>query len=127
MNQTVTITLDEVSRIEHELFEAMKTSNVQVLDGLLHDDLLFLLPNGQTVNKQADLDSHRAKAMVIEEAELIPGEISIIDDCAISTVTLNASGRMLGQPLSGEFRYVRVWKKFGNGLKVIGGSCIQTS
>lgn len=120
-----TITDQEVKRCEQLLFEAMRSSDVEVLDRLLHDDLLFMIPNGQAVTKKADLDSHKAGTMTIDEARLVLGETALIDDCAVSTVTMTASGKMLGQPLSGTFRYVRVWKKFDGQLKVIGGSCIQ--
>ncbi|NUY79942.1 nuclear transport factor 2 family protein [Flavobacterium sp. MAH-1] len=120
------ITHQEIMQCEQLLFEAMRSSDVETLDKLLHDDLIFMIPNGQTVTKKADLDSHKAGTMTIDEANLTFGEIALIDDCAVSTVTMTASGKMLGQPLSGEFRYVRMWKKFDGQMKVIGGSCIQT-
>lgn len=115
-----------LSQAENRLFEAMKASDVETLDALLHDDLLFMIPNGETVTKKADLDAHRAGAMVIEHAQLQVLESSIIGDLAVSTVYLKAKGKMLGQPLDGEFRYIRVWKSFGGDLKVVAGSCIQT-
>lgn len=116
-----------ILQAENKLFEAMKASDVEMLDSLLHDDLLFMIPNGETVTKKADLDAHRAGAMVIEQAHLQVLENSIIGDLAVSTVRLKAKGKMLGQPLEGEFRYIRVWKSFGGNLKVVGGSCIQIS
>ncbi|RZJ72767.1 nuclear transport factor 2 family protein [Flavobacterium sp.] len=116
----------EISLVEKELLEAMKSSDVEKLDHLLHDDLIFLLPNGQTTNKKSDMEAHRSKLMIIEKATFEQGEISIIDDCAVSKVKLIAWGKMSGQPLSGEFHYIRVWKVFGGQLKVIGGSCVQS-
>ncbi|RZJ67323.1 MAG: nuclear transport factor 2 family protein [Flavobacterium sp.] len=125
MNHAKTTT-ERIESIERELLEAMKTSDVEILDKLLHDDLIFLLSNGQTIDKKSDLDAHKNKVMILETAEFEQGEISIIDDCAVSKVKLTASGKMLGQPLSGEFHYIRVWKEFDGQLKVIAGSCIQT-
>lgn len=119
------IDINDVLRAELELLQAMKSSDVMELDRLLHDDLIFLLPNGATVDKKTDLDAHKAKAMVIEKADFSQGRISIVDDCAVSNVTLVAAGTMLGQPLSGEFHYIRVWKDFGGVLRVIGGSCVN--
>lgn len=121
------ITTEQLHESEKRLFEAMKISDVATLDTLLHDDLLFMLPNGESVSKHADLDAHRAGSMVIEEAQLALLESRIIEDSAVSTVYMKAKGKMLGQPLEGEFRYIRIWKDFGGSLKVIGGSCIKTS
>ncbi|MBD3580993.1 nuclear transport factor 2 family protein [Flavobacterium selenitireducens] len=119
------IDINSVLIAEQDLLQAMKSSDVNNLDRLLHDRLIFLLPNGATVDKKTDLDAHGSKAMILEKADFEQGPISIIGDCAISNVKLNASGTMLGQPLSGEFHYIRVWKDFGGQLKVIGGGCVS--
>lgn len=114
---------EEIIEIENQLIEGIKRSDVKFLDKILHDDLLFIAPNGETVTKAMDLASHRKGEMVVEQ--LIPTfeDIKIIGDNAIVVVVYDTKGKMLGNPIQGRFRYIRIWKGFSDGIKVIGGSC----
>jgi hypothetical protein len=110
---------------EDQLIAAIKSNDVAALDVLLHEDLLFATPTGQIVTKAADLESHRLKTMTVDHAETTVEDISLFGDTAVVSVFLRTSGSMLGQPVSGDFRYIRTWKMFGGEPKVIGGSCTQ--
>lgn len=121
------LTGSSIEEAERLLLEAIKTSDVNTLERMLHDDLLFIAPNGQTVTKEMDLASHRAGTMVVEEVIPTIEAIHLIDDTAVCIVVYQTRGRMMGAPVAGRFRYIRVWKIFNDGLKVIGGSCIQLS
>ena len=116
---------EDVVKAENELFSAQLISNVDILDQLLHDDLVAVAPTGQIVTKEMDLNSHRAKTMIIEDASIVIDDIKIIGDTALSIVTMTAKGKMMGTPLEGQFRYFRVWKRFDDTLKVIGASFMQ--
>jgi hypothetical protein len=98
---------------------------VDLLDQLLHDDLVAVAPTGQIVTKEMDLNSHKAKTMIIEDASTEINDIKIMGDTALSIVTMTAKGKMMGTPLEGKFRYLRVWKRFDDSLKVIGASILQ--
>ena len=119
------ITKNEIIELENKLVEGIKKSDITFLDKVLHNDLLFLAPNGQIITKAIDLASHQAGEMLVEQ--LIPTieDINVIDDTAIVVVVYNTKGTMLGNPIQGQFRYIRIWKQFPDGLKVIGGSCFQ--
>jgi len=119
------ITREDVIEVENKLFSAQLVSNVEILDQLLHDDLIAVTPTGQIVTKEMDLNSHRAKTMIIEEASTEIDEIKITADTALSIVTMTAKGKVMGTPLEGKFRYFRVWKLFDEKLKVIGASFMQ--
>ncbi|MFB9863547.1 nuclear transport factor 2 family protein [Rufibacter immobilis] len=54
-------------------------------------------------------------------------EVKIVDDTAIAILVYDTKGTMLGKPIQGRFRYIRIWKQFSDGLKVIGGSCTKLS
>lgn len=116
---------DEVVEAENKLFSAQLISNVEVLDQLLHNDLIAVTPTGQVVTKEMDLSSHKAKTMIIEDASTEIDDIKIIDDTAISTIIMKAKGKMLGTPVEGTFRYLRVWKRFDHALKVIAATIVQ--
>ena len=121
------ITREEVVDAENKLFSAQLISNVDILDQLLHDDLTGIAPTGQIITKEMDLDSHRAGTMIIEEASTEIEEIKITGDIAVSIVSMKAKGKMMGTPLEGHFRYLRVWKRFDDTLKIVGASFMQLS
>lgn len=119
------LTKEEIIKLEYRLIEAIKTSDIDFIENVLHDDLVFIAPNGQVVTKEMDLASHKSGEMTVEQ--LIPKfeDFNIIGDTAISIVSYDTKGTMLGQPISGRFRYIRSWKGFADGIKVISGACLQ--
>jgi len=119
------ITRENVVEAENKLFSAQLVSNVEMLDQLLHDDLLAVAPTGEIITKEIDLNSHKAKTMIIENASIEIDNIKITGDTALSIVTMTAKGKMMGTPLEGRFRYFRVWKLFDDELKIIGASFMQ--
>lgn len=116
---------EDIEQMEIRLIQGIKESDLAFLDQTIHDDLLCMAPNGQTITKQMDLASHKAGAMKV--ITLIPTieDIRIIGDTAVSTIVYDTKGTMLGNPIEGKFKYIRVWKKFDDGLKVIAASCFQ--
>ena len=116
---------NEIVNLEEKLIEGIRTSNIQFLDKVLHDDLLFLAPDGQVVTKSADLASHKRGEMVVDTVSSTIEEIKIVGDTAIVVVVYDTKGRMLGSPIQGRFRYIRIWKRFDDGLRVVGGGCIK--
>jgi len=119
------ISREDVFEAENNLFSAQLVSDVNILDQLLHDDLIAVAPTGQIVTKEMDLNSHKAKTMIIEEASTEIDDIKITGGTALSIVTMTAKGKMMGTPLEGRFRYFRVWQRFDRVLKVIGASFMQ--
>lgn len=123
MNHTIKI--KEIHNLEIKLIEAIQSSDVSFLEGILHDDLRFIAPNGIVVTKQMDLESHRSKTMIVESIESKLEEIKIINETAIVTIVYHTKGMMLGNPIDGTFRYLRVWSLMPNGYKIIAGSCTK--
>ncbi len=116
---------DQILKLEDELVKAIQSSDIATLDKLLHPDLLFILPNGQTITKEMDLASHRSGTMVVEELNPTIEQINLIESTAVVIVVYDSKGKMLGKAIQGRFRYIRIWSSFDGNLKVIGGSCIQ--
>lgn len=121
----IAITREYIIEAENKLFSAQLVSNVEILDQLLHDDLLAVAPTGEIITKEMDLNSQKAKTMIIENASIEIDDIKITGDTALSIVTMIAKGKMMGTPLEGRFRYFRVWKLFDDELKIIGASFMQ--
>ena len=119
------ITKERITELENKLAEAIKSCDLAFLNKVLHDDLLFLAPSGQMITKVMDLASHRAGEIIVEQLVDRIEEINIIDDTAVVGVVYDTKGSMLGNPIEGQFRYIRIWKQFPDGIKVIGGCCMQ--
>ncbi|MCX2454366.1 nuclear transport factor 2 family protein, partial [Pedobacter sp. PLR] len=83
------ITKNDILNLENQLYDAMKSSNVEILDKLLHNDLLFIVPGGETITKEMDLETYRNGNLKI--VELIPNieQLNIIDDLAVITLKMN--------------------------------------
>ncbi len=114
----------KILEAESQLLEAMKKSDIEILDQLLHDDLLFVLPSGEVITKQMDLETHQSGNLVLEEIISSIDSITQIGENVVVTLSSKITGKMSEQHFEGNFRYLRVWKIFGDQLKVIAGSCV---
>jgi ketosteroid isomerase-like protein len=114
----------EIVAREHALLRAITTNDVALLDDLLHDDLLFNGPDGQTGTKAQDLANYRSGGIQLRRAEASDRLVSVIGDDAVVAVTVALEGDYLGVPVDGRYRYLRVWKRIGGAWRVIGGSVV---
>ncbi len=119
------MTKDEILGLEDKLYKAIKESDVQVLDELLHEDLLFISPNREVITKEIDLNTYRDGDLDINELVPKVENLNIIDDLAVITLTIDLKGSYKTQSFEAKYRYIRFWKKFSEGIKVIGGSGTQ--
>ncbi len=108
--------------LEKELLLAMKNANLEKLNELLHDDLLFNIPTGETITKAIDLANYRSGAMNITEIFSDQQQINIIDTTAVVATTINMKGSFLEHKLDGSYRFIRVWIQTGSTWKIIAGS-----
>lgn len=116
------ITEDDIIYHESLLVDAMKAGDVSSLDRLLHDDLLFVLPGGQAVTKETDLETYRSGALKIDALHPQTESMSLIGDSAIVIVHVSLKGSYLGEPFEARYRYIRFWKASTDGIRVVGGS-----
>jgi hypothetical protein len=119
------ITKADIEKMEFLLVEGIKSSDIDFLDKTIHDDLLCIAPDGKTITKQMDLNAHKAGEMVVDKLDAQIEDIRIIGDTAVSTTVYDAKGKMLGNPIEATLKYIRVWKMFPDGLKVIAASCFK--
>lgn len=119
------ITTSDILHLENQLYEAMKSSNVEILDKLLHTDLLFIIPSGETITKEIDLNTYRNGNLKIVNLISNIEELNIIDDLAVITLKINLKGSYDSEPFEANYKYIRFWKYFSDGIKVVGGSGIS--
>ena len=115
---------DEIVAREDALLRAITTNDVALLDDVLHDDLLFNGPDGQTGTKAQDLANYRSGGIQLRRAEASDRVVSSIGDDVVVAVTVALEGSYLGVPLDGRYRYLRVWKRIGSTWRVIAGSVV---
>lgn len=109
---------------EDRLLTAIQHGNIEDLDQLLHEDLLFNLPNGITITKAMDMETYTSGNLVVNS--ILPSEqqINLINDIAVISVKIELKAVYNSQSIEGIFRYLRVWKVFDQEWKVIAGSCV---
>jgi hypothetical protein len=116
---------EQIIECENRLLEALKIGDIKVLDELLHDNLIFNIPTGQTITKAMDIDNYRSGILTVSKISTTDQIIKSIDDISTVAVTLHLKAKYADQVIDGKFRYLRVWKLAGNSWKVIAGSGFQ--
>ena len=117
--------ITQIVASESQLLKAIQNSDVHALDALLHEDLLFNLPGGETITKEIDMETYRTGNMAVHKLLSDEQVIHIIGDTAVVSVKIEIAGKYFGAAFSGAFRYIRVWKSFEGAWKVIAGSSTQ--
>lgn len=120
MNPT---TENQIRECEARLCAAMLISNVDELDALIADDLLFAGPTGELTTKEMDLELHRSGNTQFRE--LVSKELEVrvwSDDFALALAKIFLSGTFSGHDFAGNCRYTRVWRKGKNGWQIVAGS-----
>ncbi len=101
----------------------MLASDVEELDALIADDLLFVGPTGELATKAMDVELHRSGDTQFRE--LAPRELDVrvwSDDFALASAKIFLSGTFSGHDFAGDCRYTRVWRKKDNRWQIVGGS-----
>lgn len=113
----------QICEFETRLYAAMLASDVTELDALIADDLLFAGPTGELTTKAMDLELHRTGGTRFYE--LVPTELAIrvwSEHFVLVSAKIFLSGTYLGDAFTGDYRYMRVWRKGKKGWQIAGGS-----
>lgn len=116
---------DQVIILENQLLKAIKNTDIDQLDMLLHEKLLFVNPIGQTITKAIDLQNYRSGRITIDKISAEGHNICMVENTAVVSVTINLKGKYLDNYLDESYQYLRVWIKEKNTWKVIAGSCVK--
>lgn len=116
---------EQIIECENRLLQAMKTGDIEVLNELIHDNLVFNIPTGQTITKVVDIENYHSGVLKVSEILATNQIIKSVDDISTVAVTLYLKAKYADQIVDGKFRYLRVWKLVGKSWKVIAGSGFQ--
>lgn len=104
---------------ERALQAAMMASDVQELERLLHPELLAVGPDGQMIDKAADLAAHRSGVFKIFELDEDEVRVKVLGDLALTFVVLRIRGTIDEAEVSGRMRYTRTWTRDGGAWRVV--------
>lgn len=116
--------LKTIKNLEEELRQAMLTNNLEKLNELIADSLVFVLPNGVVATKQMDLESRKSGFTKMTKLSPSEQQIEICDNFAIVTVKMEIEGEYGDMSIDGNYRYIRTWTKINDRYQIISGSVV---
>ena len=106
---------------EAALRRAQLAGDVEELDRLVDDALVFTGPNGAVYGKKDDLDAHRRGLVRITRLDASEERIQRFGHIAVVSVRMEMSGTFEGSDFAGPFRYTRVWRAQADGWRIVAG------
>jgi ketosteroid isomerase-like protein len=116
-----------IEALEEKLRQAMLNGDVEALDELIADDLVFTMHTGLVIDKQDDLDAHRTGIQKFTKVELDDLQVRHYGDFAVVTVKALLAGKFDGQDYSDIYRFTRLWVKRQNRWQIAAGHVSQVS
>ncbi len=112
---------DPILLREAELRQAQLTSDVELLDRLLDDALVFTTLEGLVVGKADDLNLHRSGRLHITKMDPSDRRVVRLGSTVVVSVRMDAEATFDGQAMRGALRYTRVWCERPDGWRVVAG------
>jgi hypothetical protein len=114
-------TTDSLLAAEAALRRAQLEGDVDTLDRLVDEALMFTGPDGAVYGKAHDLDAHRQGWVRITRLEPSEERMQRLGDVAVVSVRMQMAGSFRGAEFAGAFRYTRVWCLRAEGWRVVAG------
>jgi hypothetical protein len=110
-----------IRALEERLWRAQLSADVETLDELIADELLFTGLSGSLETKAADLQQHRSGALKITKLEPVEFRVRVIPGGAITSVKMDAAALLAGKLTTATLRYTRIWISEGGRWQIAGG------
>ena len=114
----------EILKLEEQIVAAILNSDVEVLDQVLHDQLVFVNHLGMTLSKKQDLTPHITGELKITGLVASDHQLRVFGDTCVVVVTKDIRGSYLSQPFHSKLKFTRIWKSFNGNWKVIAASSV---
>jgi hypothetical protein len=110
-----------IRALEERLWRAQLSADVETLDELIADDLLFTGLSGSLETKAADLQQHRSGGLKITKLDPMELRVRAIPGGAITSVKMDAAALVAGKLTSATLRYTRIWISEDGRWQIVGG------
>jgi ketosteroid isomerase-like protein len=106
----------QVEALEEQWRQAQLAGDVTTMDKLLSDDYIGITITGQVNTKAQQLDRMRMHKIALTRLDLGDRQVKLIGSIAIVTSRAEVEGTNDGAPVTGTFRYTRVYQRLPSGL-----------
>ena len=100
-----------IEALEQQWRSAQLAGDVTAMDKLLSEDFLGIASNGDVGTKEQFLDRMRNRTLTLNTMDVSEQKIKLVGQVAIVTSLAQIDGMADGQPLTGRFRYTRVYQR----------------
>jgi ketosteroid isomerase-like protein len=105
----------QVEALEEQWRQAQLVGDVTAMDKLLSDDYIGISITGQVNTKMQQLDRMRMHKVALNKLDLGERQVKLIGSIAIVTSRAEVQGTNDGMPITGTFRYTRVYQRLPSG------------
>ncbi|CAH0124429.1 hypothetical protein SRABI27_03859 [Pedobacter sp. Bi27] len=116
-----------IADLEEKLLDGFKRRDLNILDLLFADGMLFHDQYGNVLDKEMDLDVYRSGMTKITKINVSKREIRVFESIVIVSASLFIKGSYSNILLNGKYQWLRVWGKVREDWKVISASCTSIS
>jgi ketosteroid isomerase-like protein len=109
----------EILALEDVRFKAMVSADVKLLEGLMHDDLIYTHSSAVVDTKASYLESLRGGKTRYKSQKRFEERVRLCGDCALVTGRAEMEAEVNGVHKVLRLRYLDVWTKTPQGWKFI--------
>lgn len=106
---------EQIADLEQQWRSATLDADAGTLEKLLSDDFVGISWTGQVNTKAMQLDRVRTRKLQLSRLDVTDRKIKILPRVAIVTSTAHIEGTNEGAPMTGVFRYTRVYQRTPSG------------
>jgi len=99
----------EIDQLEWAWRDAVLRADTAAMDALLADDYMAILPDGTLQTKEQTLASLRSGATHLTDIKVSDRRVRFYGTTALVTSRADVTGSSAGGPMSGSYRYTRVY------------------
>ncbi len=111
---------------ESRLREAMLAGDVESLDALIADDLVFVSHLGNIVTKEMDIGAYQS-GLKMQRIEFLDQQIKFAENAAVTVTRADITVVVGGETIKDALWYTRFWKACDGRWQVAAGHCSQAS
>lgn|SRR5690606_12453584 len=120
---------NSILKQEKRLYQAQLKSDVESLDELIDDRLIFTALDGSLATKQDDLAAHHSPHFTITKMQPLEQHVIDLNNIVVVNALMDTEAIIQGVIHIAKIRYTRIWQRQEGGWKIVAGhmSALQTN